>query len=196
MFCVYSAVAQSPRLSQSDAKPVPFYCKAPALDNAEFMNLIKTIVIHGDLTDFAFVERALNAKFRLGYGWKPNGNPDPQTLIYQTNKVLGAPIHVTLTVRTSKAEQSKYDFISSLIFDNQLFPKANFLTDCLRISTSEIYSSYGHGFLVGLATEGGFEAGGSQEQGSPGRNGSKLYFEFDYRTKDNLVDRMAIVQQP
>ncbi len=195
--CVHTTAVQSAAEPLTSVQSSPSYCKVSALDGAEFMKSIQKIVRHGDLNDVTFIEKALRTKFIFGYGLKPDGSVDRQSLIYKTKDVLDSPIQANLYVNYNKIEKSKYDLIARLSLDNRYFPSpyVSYIQDCLSIPTSDVYSSYGQiGF--GIASDGSSEAGGTQQLGDPGKNGTMIYLNIGYDINTKIIDHVSIIERP
>lgn len=173
--------------------------------------MIHTIIVHGDLTDIPFIEKTLGTKFTTSYGWKLDGTPDPQKLNYETKDVLGSPIHASVMISLNEP--------LILGFGGSRFPKVerDYISDCLRLTVSEIVAvykgPYGHPLLpVGMlppppnappAPPEPIEVTAFPEQGIPGKNGSKIFLSFsweglpdDLYGGDNLVVRVDLDQRP
>lgn len=221
IFADHVAAAQSVD-STATVQHLPTYCNVSTLDGDEFMRMISTIIVHGDLTDVEFMEKTLGTKLTVSYGWKRDGTPDHQKPVYHTDHVLGSPIQATLFVNTVKANPPKSGWISSLDFGIPSFPltNSNFMIDCLHISTSEFFAVYKGPYdftvpvpspaappLLGspkVAPTGSVNATAAQLRGAPGKNGSELDVRFSYAVYDmqnftpgnSRVSRVIIVQNP
>ena len=159
------------------------------------MQVVGSIVNHGDMTDVSFIEKTLGAKFTSGYFvTRPDGRQDTQDLIYQTDQALGYPISVTLWVYGSKEDPLRYHSISSMSIDNKspLHFGANFIMACLHIPTVVFYSYFGEGFLGGVINGRG---AATKVLPTPGKNGSRISLNIAYGPEDNLVGHIGIAQR-
>jgi hypothetical protein len=196
--CTQTAAVQSASAPPPAVQSRPSYCKISTLDGSQLMQSIEKLIVHGDLTDVTFIETILRTKFSLGYGTKLDGSVDKQTLIYRTDYIQGSPIQATLYLNYNKEKQLKYDEIALLTFDNRYFPSpyVSYIQDCLQISTTDFYSIFGNSFSLGIGTDGSSEAGGTQQQGDPGKNGTILYLNIGYDINTKIIDHVSIVVRP
>jgi hypothetical protein len=163
------------------------------------MQLVQTIIAHGDLTDIAFTEKAFGAKF--------SSQSNVATAVGETNRpivrygsvgVLGNPISVILVVDYSKATQLENDQIAVMGLDSLGFPspQPNFITDCLNISTSDLSAFFGGGFDFSTPGLPSGDSGTTKEIDLPGKRGSRLYLNIGYNLENMIVDHIAVVQRP
>ena len=75
-FRAQSAGAQTRPLPLSVSVPAA-YCKQSTLTGPAFLNLLNTIIKHGDLTDIAFLQKTLGTKLSLNPEYGADGKPDP-----------------------------------------------------------------------------------------------------------------------
>jgi len=156
------------------------------------MKLIKTIIHHGDLNDVKFIEKSLSAKFNISYGSKEDGTPDIQTLYFDSDGVLGNPIHVNVTI-WSKEMQKKRDEIADISFES--FSDKNFIADCLHLNTVEFFAFFGGNFVT-VGPNGLLPIKGSyREQAYPGKDGTAIHLSISFGSKDNLVGGIESVQR-
>ena len=73
-------------------------CRTSELTQEKLLAMLHTIVMHGDLTDVAFIEATLQTKLQLQEPGGPIGDPNPDAKIYTTSSILGSPILVRLSV--------------------------------------------------------------------------------------------------
>jgi len=214
-----ASAAQPISTPQRVTNQPPAYCRGSTLTGAEFMKLIHDIIAHGDLTDIAFAEKTFGTKFSSRHNEMPNGNPDPQSFIYETDNVLGNPIHIDLYVWNSKSDQDLTLEIAFIRIESSNYSSSNenFISDCLHIPAPEFASYFGNDFDIEFPTAGApianatpkyssdrdksaeivpLQLDASQIQGSTGRGGSKIYLGFSYHPKDNLAYEVVIRQKP
>lgn len=206
------SIDQSAPLPLPAVRPLPAYCKATKLTGPEFMQIIQAIVAHdGDLKDVAYFKKILGVGFNAQPGLNVDGTPDFENMSYQADEMFGAPIQIRL-VTYSKLLHSENaeDFIefSSPVSANS---KSNFISDCLRIPLSTVYSSFGPAFSFnGWRTEG---FGPPPPPGEvmqrngrgpdvPGKNGIKLSVGIGVMApwdmavnEDTLVTSVSIFQE-
>lgn len=178
------------------------YCKQSTLSGPAFIQLLDTIIKHGDLTDVAFVERTLGVKFAMSYGWGLDGNPDPKKLDYQSDQMLGDPIHLILDIDTSR--QKKGHQIEFITFQD--IPtygiNGSFIVDCLHMSAYDFPSFFGKGFFTGLPAGPlpGEPVGppasvdAMKNLDSSGKDNTSIELKFGYNTTDLTVNQISIVQ--
>src|ERR1700692_1448615 len=94
-----------PRVPQGAIHQVPSYCQRSTLTGFQFLQLIHTIIAHGDLTDIKFLEKTLGTKFSTSHGWSEKGTPDPQILFLDSERTLGNPISVHIIIIYAKSDQ-------------------------------------------------------------------------------------------
>jgi hypothetical protein len=192
-----AAGAQTPTLPQNVLVAAE-YCKQASLTRPAFLNLLKTIIKHGDLTDIAFLQKTLGAKFSLSYGFGKDGGPDPRQLIYDSYQVLSNPIHVHLRVVEGSEIQEQGGQIARMqIWGTSMdLNNPNFIRDCLKLSAVDFISSFGSFYDHGL--------GSAREMlNNPGKDDTKLgiaffyYSSFDYPTSQGepvFIDMVQISQ--
>ena len=206
MFAIHAAAAQpisahpliapgepQPWVPQTVPKHSTTYCSRSTITSIELMKLIQKIISHGNLTDVAFIEKSLNTRFKSSYGSKEDGSPDTQTIYYNSDDVLGNPVHVEVDV-WSKEMQKKREEIADITF--QGVSDKNFIADCLHLDTSEFFAFFGGNFtLVGpnglLPIKEAY-----QNYGTLGKNGTKLYLSTSFGADDRLVGGIEVVQRP
>jgi hypothetical protein len=223
LFAAHAATAQSIPVSQPAVQKMPAYCQRSTLTSAQFMQSIRAIISHGDLTDIPFIEKTLGTKFTVSQGWKPDGSSDPQKFIYQSSEALGSPIQVVVVVNPPTAIRTGRDEISRMRIESPSFPESdpvpNFVENCLHISSTDFFSDFGTAFqplgingaspiAPGVKIQGSvaqqdrqssFITGYSQTQGSLGRNTSRLFLTFGCSQASNygpgrIVDEILITQ--
>jgi hypothetical protein len=209
MFTAHAAPAQSsqaydlvapgmpqPGIPQTVVHHSTAYCSQSTLNGVAFMQLIRAIVAHGDLTNIAFIENTLDTKFSSGYGRNEDGSPDTHTSYYNTDDVFSNPIHVEVDT-WSKAMQNKMG-IADVDFQSHPFPDSdsNFISDCLHITQSNFSAFFGGRFTdmpggIGLGSKEAIE-----EQVSFGKNGTRLYLVYYSDPKGKRVNGVKIIEQP
>ena len=170
---------------------LPAYCQNSTLTGLKFLQLIHTIIAHGDLTDIPFLEKTLGTKFSSSYGYPAEVTPDKQILQLNSEQTLGNPIPVHIIIYYAKSDQLRMHQIAGLGFGDQ----STFITDCFHFSPSDISSYFGGGFYRKMF----FGSPISiyyQENSSPGKNGSKIYIAFSDGVENNLVDSIGFSQYP
>jgi hypothetical protein len=179
-------------LTQPPIQHSPTYCKQSTLTNVKFMQLIQALIAHGDLTDIAFIEKMLGTKFSSNYGTKLDGTPEHQTIILNSDQMLGGPIHVELIINYELSKQSKTGIIAALAIGQQ----SNFFADCLQINESYLSSYFGGNFLGKPPGPGIPTASVDQMNGRTGHNGSQIYLSFTYNLSGGLVTSFGISESP
>jgi hypothetical protein len=169
---------------------LPSYCRGSTLTGVEFLQLIQTIMAHGDLTDITFLEKTLGTKFSSHYGTSEGGTPDPKILLLNSHHVLGNPIAVGLYIYYQKSEDLKSGPIASLGFD----APSKFITDCFHFSPADISSGLGQKFFGKAFGPGSATRLYSPENSRPAKNGSKIQIDFTYDLEENSVDGIIIRQ--
>ncbi len=214
--------AVSPAFAQPNTRPpglskpsVRNYCDRSPISDVIFLGLLNKLVNHGDLTDIAFVERTLDARFLSRQDEVPNGGPNNQPFYYETNQSFGGPTRLVLTVSYSRPEQLKRDIIGVMDIGGLRLgpPPNNFLEDCIQVSADKFSAYFGGGFQstpfylegpphvsYGQKWHGSpsslapYEIDCVQERDHAGKDGSKLYISFSYDPKSKLVTHVGIVQ--
>jgi hypothetical protein len=122
------AWAQTPVGNASQAGPMsPAYCKQSTMTADQFMQLVKDIMRHGDLTDIPFLERTFRTKFTVNQ------------LDYRSGQMLGAPIQVDI----HRANLGTWVSIGTEVVPPT---EHGFLQECLHLSKDDMYSTFGPGF--------------------------------------------------
>lgn len=191
-----AAVAQTQTQRKPLPSPPPDYCKQFSLTGPKFLELIQTVIDHGDLTDVPFIEKALGTKLDMSYpiiGGQPYTiNPD-----YRSNEVLGNPISTWLSVNKSKALQSEGNMIAFVEFtdhpENKSYP--TFIEDCLQIPAAHFSAYFGGHFAVQYDVRGG---GGNQDTnyGFKGKHKSEIYLTYSFTLNHEFVAGVAIKERP
>jgi hypothetical protein len=172
------------------------YCKQSTLTGPAFLNLLNTIVKHGDLTDIAFLQKTLGTKFSMSYGlWY--GNPDHQEQEYDSDQVLGSPFHVHVDVDLDVIEGKPSLFgnaIAGIRFEGTgNFPEAGggYINDCMELPVKELESRYGaEGFRqIYASPPGNGPLGESTRAKFPGQHNTKLGITWLY----SPVGRIQVV---
>jgi hypothetical protein len=198
-----AASAQS-AASPSPVRQPPAYCSGSTLNSVEFMQMIHTIITHGDLTDISFIGKTLKTTFIASHTLNGDGTPNN---FYNTDEIDGSPIHVRVDVWSNAVPQmGKAD----VVVYNANFPstKTNFIGDRLQILPSDFYSSLALPFIPEPAPPpvGGLDPPdwrpksqvssteqkhadytvrfiGFQTQSSPGKNGTNLTTQIGFSAK-------------
>ncbi|MDE1906351.1 MAG: hypothetical protein KGH75_07860 [Rhodospirillales bacterium] len=137
------SAAQSTPLSLSPTQKLPAYCTTSKMTDVEFLQAIQKIIAHRELADAVFIEKILDTKFSVSYGWKADGRRDLQKKIYQSDQMLGTPVEVSLSVNASRKPLGGLIADLSLNGSQNIAPNSNFLSDCLRISANDFVSPFG-----------------------------------------------------
>lgn len=179
-FGVQTASAQTPilpraTLQQLGASGLPAgYCKQFTLTGPIFLNMMDTIVKHGDLTDIAFLEKTLGTHLSLNPWIGPYGTPDPDTLYYKSDQVLGSSVPVEVRVFKGKKIQAAGGLIAEVRFQP---PREALFPACLTLTSADFVSLFGRLSFMWI--------GGPLSHGdgyirlkTPGKNGTKLEFSF------------------
>jgi hypothetical protein len=171
------AIDQSFPPSDIRPPPQPAYCKTSTLDGLKFMQMMKTIVDHGDLSDFEFLEKTLGTELTLTGGPSDSyGNPPRQDLYYDGGQIAGSPIavHIMLSKYAQKHDAQQVG-ISFAVYSET---EANFLSDCLQLTRFQFFSSFGQqGFRAERAGT-SRDAYFSKALSVPGNGNSKLTIFF------------------
>jgi hypothetical protein len=168
------------------------YCKSSTLSSATFLNLIHTIVAHGDLTDVAFIEKTLGAKFNFDQDWSWDRTAVPNVLHLRSDEVLGSPITATLAISKIKSQQLNGGYIAAI----SMHGPPNFISDCFHIPIHYFSSAFDDNFVFRPTGEGVPSGMYTQLKGVFGKNGSQMIVSFSFEFKDNIVDSVAITQEP
>ena len=189
-FAAQAAGAQTaplpqPTLQQLGAPSAPAgYCKQSTLTGPVFLNLLSTIIKHGDLTDIAFLQKTLGTKFSMNYGPGLGGNPDHQEPEYDSDQVLDSPIHVHVVVHLDVIEGKPSLFgnaIAWIRFEGTSMASWGYIHDCMELPVDELESRYGaDGFIQRYPTGGGSIAGETTQAEFPGKNNTKLAIGWMY----------------
>ena len=199
-----TADAQTTPLPQAEAQQpavhsasVPAgYCKQSTLTGPAFLNLLNTIVKHGDLTDIAFLQKTLGTKFSMSYGlWY--GKPDHQEQEYDSDEVLGSPIHVHVVVNLDVIEGRPLplsNVIGTIRFEGVGSFAAlgwGYLNDCMELPVKQLKSRYGaEGFRqIYASPPGNGPLGESTRAEFPGKHNTMLWIAWRY----SPVGRIGIV---
>ena len=187
IFGAQPAGAQTPSLPQAGAQQpasqsasVPAaYCKQSTLTGPAFLNLLNTVIKHGDLTDIAFLQKTLGTKFSLSYGSgvKLDGSPDHQRLEYDSDQMLGIPIHVHVDVHLDVIEGKPSPFgkgIAWINFEGLPFVSLSYIDDCMKLSVDDLVSRYGAHWI---RSSNGAESEWLQ---TPGKDNTKLAIGWTY----------------
>ncbi len=168
------------------------FCKQSTLTGLKFMQLLQTIIRHGDLSDIPFMEKALGTKFRQSH------------LDYESNQTLGAPIQVMID--TYDGEMKKGDILAVISFngDSMTAPDATFIQDCLHLSRNEFYADFGTGFIDFPPLPSPPLPGQHYDPASVGvfkylnnigKNGSQFELSFHYNVYDLRVSGVIVTQR-
>lgn len=142
MFGAHAADAQSVSAPQPASHQLPSYCRHSTLTGLQFLQLIHTIIAHGDLADVAFLEKTLGTKFSMSsLPWR-DGVPN----VYQSNQVLGNPIEVSLSIDTVEEHNGHKVFSISFSDSHIANQDETFIPMCLHISVDDTISFFGEGY--------------------------------------------------
>lgn len=158
------------------------------MSGAKFMRMIQKIISHGDLTDVAYTEKLLHAKFTLSYSDGPDGKPDPQRLFYFIGPEQRAPLGASLYVNLSKQDQLKDAEFAFMRIGGA------YISDCVHVPAASFASYFGGDFFSAIATDGGGITGAFQGHSTPGKNGTKLFLRIDYEHNGSNVSEVMIDQ--
>jgi hypothetical protein len=165
-------------LQQLGAPSVPAgYCKQFTLTGPIFLNMVNTIVNHGDLTDIAFLEKALGTKFRQLPGLAPGTDLD--NLAYKSDQVLGSPLPVQVIAIKGKEIQSNGSLIGEVRFQPNTLAQVYFMR-CLMLTSANFVSLFGplsSMWLGGVSIPIGV---GHISSNTPGKMGSRFEVSFGW----------------
>ncbi len=118
--------------------PPPF-CRKFTLTDAKFLDMLDMITNHGDITDIAFMERALGTKLSLTPTYGEDGSSDPDTTIYRSDHLLDAPIPVEIDIFRGKDRQDMGGESARMRLSG---PDPDFYFNCLKLTMAEVFSSF------------------------------------------------------
>jgi hypothetical protein len=152
------------------------------------MNMLDAIIKHGDLTDIAFLQKTLGAKFNLS---SDEAIPDHQQLDYSSDQMMGAPIHVEGYVRKGEITQKPGGKIASLRFMPQPSLIApSFFVNCLKLTGADFATTFGGQRFSYSSTLSPFSGTGYTKLNTLGKNDAKLdvmfSYEFNYEPPNHL----------
>ena len=193
-FNLQPARAQNSPSSPSVSVPA-VDCKQYTLTGPVFMNVLNTIIKHGDLTDIAFLQKTLGTKFSVSYGLI-DGNPDHQEPEYDSNQVLGSPIHVHVSVNLDEIEGKPSlsgNWIAGIRFEGTSMVDWGYINDCMELPVQELESRYGaEGFhQISASPPGNGPLGERARAEFPGKDNTKLSITWLYGPSATI----AIVQE-
>lgn len=172
IFAAHDAFAQSAASSLEPQRP-PAYCKGSTLNTAEFLRIIHEIIAHGDLGDVAFMEKTLGTKFSVTYGSYGDGSP-PQPS-YQSDQMLGTPIHTSLDILNFKRPVK---WALSTINFGDPDSRDSFLADCMRLTIGDFKDFKGESFELGYSSP-PVGAGAVIHHVASGKNDAKFDIRID-----------------
>jgi hypothetical protein len=185
------AGAQTPPAPQNTSTPAS-YCKQSSLTGPAFLNLLNTIIKHGDLTDVAFLQKTLGTKFNLSYGMKPDESPDHQHLKYDSDHVLDSPIHVNLDVHLDVIEDKPSLFGNAIAAIR--FVGRGYINDCMKLPADDLESRYGADGFRAIHNSWGPLVGELAGQKIPGKNNTKLMISWVFGSS-GLIQGVDILQE-
>ena len=195
-FRAQSAGAQTRPLPLSVSVPAA-YCKQSTLTGPAFLNLLNTIIKHGDLTDIAFLQKTLGTKLSLNPEYGADGKPDPDNLDYNSDEVEGNPIHVAVRVRKGERVHEMGGEIALVQFvpASPSIIEPSFFVNCLKLTGADFVSAFGRqGFF--FVPTGPLGAGfGKKRLNMPGKNDANLYVWFDYYPSSESLIPMPTSQE-
>ncbi len=209
VFNAHVAFAQTNPSAMAAVPQLASYCKSSSLSGPEFMRSLHEIVSHGDLDDVGFITKILGTKF-IGLGSTTLGGILPSQITnYRTDEVLDNPIQVRLTLYQYPTQPNGHNQIAFMRIESLPMPTSDFdfISACLHISPKD-FSSYFAGDFSFDAIDPAPSANDAnntqgnpvypysdmiQAQGSPGRNGSKIYLGFT-SNENQLITEITIHQ--
>ena len=145
-----AAAAQSTTLPPTVQQP-PAYCKGSSLDATGLLQIIHTIIAHGNLQDIPFIEKTLGTKLYALHFWDVNGQRVetskpfekshpiaggkliPGEAVYNSDNLLGSPTKIFLSV---------FNKSSMLRIGESPADYSHPLRDCTRITAGDFIASF------------------------------------------------------
>ncbi len=120
-----------------DKKSADIHCSETGLTSERFVDMLYTIVSHGDLRDVDFIESTFQTKFTTRPSASETQSPKTGALHYEGNSILGFPAIITLDVsHNPRMKRTKIGFLKvSIDSDN-----------CLEIKSQDIEKKFGAKF--------------------------------------------------
>lgn len=117
-------------------------CWGSSLSDKKFLDILQAIIMHADLSDISFLEKTLQTKFEARHSGITDYSPDNYMHDrYTANTMLGAPVHLVISVNWKKDAQGNSGKNARMRFEND-----QFFTDCLAISSPLIQEKFGNAF--------------------------------------------------
>lgn len=198
VFGAHVVAAQSFPSPSPTIQKLPSFCNTTTPKGVEFMKALSAIIAHGDLTDIAFIEKALDTKL-IPY---PEEEPGYHEYVeYHARQPLAGSVFIGLDVHFAKAEQAKDGFVGILSFSQRIFP--GIIISCTEnticISASDLSAHFGGGFkraipIVDFGEDPNIVQ--TKELGGVGKNGTEIYLSFTHSKGCNYVFRGNITENP
>jgi hypothetical protein len=192
MSAANAAIAQPITVPDTPAYSAPAYCKKSTLNSVEFLQLIQTIIAHGDLTDIPFLEKILGTRFNSTYDVARDSSSDNQIVRLRSDDIFGNPIEVFLLIFYAKSQQQKSGFTAAL----RIGGRPNFIENCLHIPDSEFVSFFGGNFAGVPPPPGGLTASAAKTPNYPSKNGLQLELTFYFEKDKKIVTGISVFQLP
>lgn len=184
-----SFVLFSTQKAQADS--TPSYCAQSTITGTGFLQSIRNVIAHGNLTDKPFIETTFGTRFTRTAQWN-NQSTGQIGQIYETDHAKGNRIYLRLDENLSAETQIRDDSIGSIMlggfaqFGN---PRPDFVHDCLHLSMGDISGVFPGRFIdVSMST-----AIMVKEQSQPGAHHSTFYLNI-HLDKDGLADWIMLGQ--
>jgi hypothetical protein len=132
--------------------PEPVECSKSVLTQEKFLDMLHTIVLHGDLTDVAFIEKTLQMKLKLQD--IPTGAPlvdsNPDSRVYITESLLKTWINVVLRTSFNSSDYNSgkepaHANEGSIEFSNLTKAFSDF-RNCGYLKKDQLNQEFGQGF--------------------------------------------------
>jgi hypothetical protein len=202
VFGLQVADAQTSPLSRVEFQQSSSFCKITTPEEAKFVNAISAIVAHGDLTDVAFFEKALETKFQT-YS-RPN---DPGYPVDYSGPYLGDLDYADITVYPPPSQGPRRDIAVWMTFEVGAIRRApTCMGQDLYISGPALSAYFGggfhpfsYGFTGGCGMCGPLAKDVINESKELRRvsNGSLgIYMTIEYGTEYNSVYQVDLIEKP
>jgi len=202
---VVPASAQNSSLSSSQG--TNSNCSQSQLTQDQFIDVVRAIAMHGDLTDVAFIEKTLQVKLMPQTLSEYEKEHYPDGRHYLVDSVLGSRMRFDLGVGFNSNEhdwdkEPKENERSTLRF----FVVQNAFHDCKSLTPEHFNSRFGGNFFNGPAgtlplnpQTGEMSSGGALQGGSQnfaGKDGTKMNVSYMCDAPDGSISLLAIMQRP
>ncbi len=171
-------------------------CGESKLTSAKFMEMIKIIARHGDLTDVPFIEKTLGLKFASSPSILGDGSVQKGRTMYDADSLSGMPLKTWMNVSLNPDESGKNHPEVMLDFDSGVAHSANFRM-CLHLSTAEFDSYFPEKpMLSGLMHHSTERMSGNFNLKQDNSGSPNITVGYTFDTKDGMISDVGLSQRP